>query len=106
MSASNSLTRILEINRLTGTNYRDWLRNLKIVLSCEKIGYVLDNDISTFPARPTANQRATHEKWTDDDIKVKCCIMASMLEPTHAAENLKKFRWQRKRHARDQPFIA
>ena len=93
MSASNPLTRILETNRLTGTNYKDWLRNLKIVLDCEKIGYILDSDISTLPTRPTDVQRQMHQKWMDDDIRVKCYMMASMsneLQCQH--ENLKTAR--------------
>ena len=50
MSASNPLVRIFETNRLTDTNYKDWLKNLKIVLTFEKIGYVLNQDT---PALPT-----------------------------------------------------
>ena len=93
MSASNPLTRILETNRLTGTNYKDWLRNLKIVLNCEKIGYVLENDIPRLPARPTDDQRETHQKWTDDDIRVKCYIMASMINELQCQhENIKTAR--------------
>ena len=44
MSAPIPLVRILESNRLTGLNYRDGLRNLKIVLISEKLGYGLDQD--------------------------------------------------------------
>ncbi|XP_020081118.1 uncharacterized protein LOC109704754 [Ananas comosus] len=32
----------------------------------------------TLPNRPTADQRATQEKWTDDDNKVRCYILASI----------------------------
>ena len=56
MSASNPLTCILETNRLIGINYKDWLRNLKIVLTSEKIGYVFDQDIPVLPAHPTTNK--------------------------------------------------
>ena len=37
MSTSNPLALILETNHLTGTNFKDWLKNLKIVLTSEKI---------------------------------------------------------------------
>ena len=42
MASSFLLRSILDTNKLTGTNYVDWLRNLKIVLSQEKLSYILD----------------------------------------------------------------
>ena len=42
MASSLSFHSILDTNKLTGTNYVDWLRNLKIVLSQEKLSYILD----------------------------------------------------------------
>ena len=42
MASSLSLRSILDANKLTGPNYVDWLRNLKIVLSQEKFFYILD----------------------------------------------------------------
>ncbi|MQL99994.1 hypothetical protein Taro_032711, partial [Colocasia esculenta] len=42
MSLANPLRSILDANRLTGPNYIDWLWNLRIVLTMEKIAYVLD----------------------------------------------------------------
>ena len=62
MSAFNPSIRILETNRLTRNNYKDWLKNIKIVLSSEKIGYVLDQDSPTMPNHPTAEQHVTLEK--------------------------------------------
>ena len=53
MSASNPLARILETNRLTGTNYKDWLRNLRIFLTFEKIGYVLDQNAAALSVHST-----------------------------------------------------
>ena len=47
MSLSNPLRGILDVNRLTGPNYTDWLRNLRIVLTAEKIVYVLDTVMPT-----------------------------------------------------------
>ena len=54
MLASNPLARILKINHLTGTNYKDWLRNLKIVLTFEKLGHVLDQESIVLSNHPTA----------------------------------------------------
>ncbi|MQM11802.1 hypothetical protein Taro_044712 [Colocasia esculenta] len=42
MSSGNPLRGILDANKLTGPNYLDWLRNLKIVLRSERIAYVLE----------------------------------------------------------------
>ena len=58
----NSLARILEINHLIDTNYKDWLRNLKIILTSEKLSYILDQDLVVLLNRPTTEQRAVFEK--------------------------------------------
>ena len=78
MSGTNPLARILETNRLTGLNFKDWLRNIKIVLSFEKLSHVLDQDIPVLPDHPNARQTAAHEKWVDDNNKVRCYMLASM----------------------------
>ena len=78
MLASNPLVRILETNHLTGTNYKDRLRNLRIVLISEKLDHVLDHKLIVLPNHPTAEQKATFEKWMDEDSRVKCYVLASM----------------------------
>ena len=78
MSVSNPLARIIETNRLIDINYKDWLKNLRIVLISEKIGYVFDQDAPVLPAHPTAEQRAALDKWMDDNLRVKCYMLASM----------------------------
>ena len=42
MASSLSLRSILDANKLTGPNYVDWLRNLKIALNQEKLSYILE----------------------------------------------------------------
>ena len=78
MSASNPLARIFESNHLIGTNYKDWLRNLRIVLTSEKLGHVLDQEPIVLPNHPTIEQSAAFEKWIDEDSRVKCYVLASM----------------------------
>ncbi|URE11047.1 hypothetical protein MUK42_18867 [Musa troglodytarum] len=56
MSLSNPLHGILDANRLTGPNYMDWLHNLRIVLTTEKIMYILDTMI------PTPNEGASEDE--------------------------------------------
>ncbi|XP_031116550.1 uncharacterized protein LOC116020210 [Ipomoea triloba] len=88
--ALNPLSKILEENKLTGPNFTDWLRNLRIVLNLEKIGYVLIQDpplIGIIPDDADADvdqlvvhnaNVATFEKWKDDDLRAKSYILASM----------------------------
>ena len=78
MAASNPLAKILDINCLTGPNFTDWLRKLRIVLNFEKLAYVLDTEAPAVPENSTAQQTAARNKWTDDDMKVKCYMLASM----------------------------
>ncbi|RWV91776.1 hypothetical protein GW17_00045905 [Ensete ventricosum] len=56
MSLTNPLHGILDANRLTGPNYTDWLRNLRIILTTEKITYVLDIIV------PTLEEGASKDK--------------------------------------------
>ena len=62
MSASNPLVRIFETNRLTSINYKDWLKNLRIILTFKRLGHVLDQKPIVLPNRPTTEQRDTFEK--------------------------------------------
>ena len=47
-----SLRSILENDKLNGTNFLDWYRNLRIVLRQERKEYILDQPI---PEEPAAN---------------------------------------------------
>jgi hypothetical protein len=47
-----SLRTILEKDKLNGTNYMDWIRNLRIVLKAEKKEEVLDTPL---PKEPDEN---------------------------------------------------
>ncbi|KAJ8755505.1 hypothetical protein K2173_019303 [Erythroxylum novogranatense] len=79
MSTNLSLRSIMDANKLTGPNFSDWLRNLKIVLRQEKKLYILDNELPPEPA-----QDATNEDWEyyqshiDDNEQVTCVMLASM----------------------------
>ena len=78
MSALNPLARIFESNRLTGTNNNDWLRNLRIILTSEKLDHVLNQKPLVLPNCPTAKQRNAYKKWTDEDSRIKCYVQPSM----------------------------
>ncbi|KAH9750809.1 Integrase catalytic domain-containing protein [Citrus sinensis] len=76
---NNLLARILENYRLTGPNYVDLFRNLRIVLNYERISYVLDtSNLNEIPEGASEADRVTYQKWQDDDLSAKSYILASM----------------------------
>ena len=79
-SSTLSLRSILEKDKLTGTNFLDWFRNVRIVLTQERKLYVLENPI---PAQPAANapraQRDADEKHVNDSVDVACLMLATMV---------------------------
>ncbi|KAK4420098.1 Retrovirus-related Pol polyprotein from transposon TNT 1-94 [Sesamum alatum] len=77
--SKNPLSTILETNIFNGTNYNDWLRNLRIVLDYENQGYVMDEPLPrTLPEGSTPEERETFETWHKDNRKVRSVILASM----------------------------
>ena len=70
---------ILKQNQLTGKNYVDWKRNLMIVLTVEKIDFVLEED---WPEQRTEtaskDMRDAYDKWVAADKLARCYILASM----------------------------
>ncbi|CAL5364170.1 unnamed protein product [Camellia sinensis] len=79
MNNFNLLSKILDDNRLTGSNYVDWKRNLTIVLTAEKLNHVLTTDPPALPeADATNEQREAVRKWHEADDVAKCYILASM----------------------------
>ncbi|KAK4383005.1 hypothetical protein Sango_2818800 [Sesamum angolense] len=77
--SKNLLTLIMETNKLKGTNYNDWLRNLRIVLNFENQGYVLDKPLRTaLPEGSSPVERTTFKKYFEDNGKVCIIILASM----------------------------
>ena len=84
MKSSNLLSVILDQNRLTGPNFIDWLRNLKVVLASEKIIYVLNQSPpATLRDEASQEEHITLEKWNDDDLQARCIMWASMNTEIH-----------------------
>ena len=80
MASSNPLTRLLDSNKLTGTeNFHDWELNLKLILESEKLSYVVDNPLP-IDIDPTSNpeEHVTFNKWKDDNLKVKSYMLGSV----------------------------
>ncbi|KAL0457700.1 UNVERIFIED_CONTAM: hypothetical protein Slati_0397200 [Sesamum latifolium] len=69
----------METNKFNGTNYNDWLKNLRIVLDFKNQGYVLDKPLpAILPEGSSPEERLTFEKWHEDNHKVRSIILASM----------------------------
>ncbi len=76
---SNILASILDHNRLTGPNLSDWLRNLKLILNLERIGYILDSKVpGPLPLEATQEEHDILDKWKEHDMRAKCYMLSSM----------------------------
>jgi hypothetical protein len=76
---SFSLRPILEKDKLNGTNYMDWIRNLRIGLRAERKEEVLYTPLPEVPAKdapPVA--KATYKKAMDTNLEVSCLMLACM----------------------------
>ena len=83
MASNNTQTfllwSILEKDKLNGTNFIDWSRNLRIVLKQEKKLEVLEQALPNEPARNATNaQRKEFEKKRNDYNDVTCLMLATM----------------------------
>ena len=79
MASSLSLWGILDSNKLTDSNYVDWLKNLKIILTQEKLSYILDiPEPQEVGDDATEEEVSTYRMWKNDSLTVKYIILASM----------------------------
>ena len=79
MTSNINLQYILDSNKLTGSNFLDWLRNLRIVLKEERITYVLDGPFPGFPiVDGSESVWRAYQNHLDDDMMVRCIILSSM----------------------------
>ena len=89
MSTFVNLRSILDANKLTETNFMDWLRNLRIILKAEKIAYVLDAPLLVSPSVDAyVGDQITYKQHLDDTIITACIMLASMspgLQKQHEA---------------------
>ena len=75
-----TLQSILEKDKLNGTNFLNWSRNLRIVLKQERKSYVLDIAIPPVASSnaPRA-QKDAYEKHLNDSVDVKCLMLATVV---------------------------
>jgi len=78
-SSGFNLRSILDKEKLSGTNFTYWYRNLRIVLKQEKKKYVLEQ---SYPEEPedgaSAADRMAYEKHCNDLLDVGCLMLATM----------------------------
>ena len=79
MNNNMNLRNILFDNKLTGSNFMDWVQNLRIILRQEKLFYVLENPIPSEPAPDDdVAVKDAYQKHSDDYESVCCLMLASM----------------------------
>lgn len=74
-----SVRSVLEKDKLTGNNFLDWSRNLRIVLRQERKFYVVEiPPPAPLPANATSAQQNAYQKHIDDATDVACLMLATM----------------------------
>ena len=69
----SGLKLILEKNKLTGPNYEDWLRNLNLALTYDKVHYVTTTKAPVeLSDDSTDADKAIMETWEKDNTHAKC----------------------------------
>ncbi|KAJ8761575.1 hypothetical protein K2173_004351 [Erythroxylum novogranatense] len=69
----------MDSNKLTGPNFLDWLRNLRIVLRSEELGYILDVPLPDAPAVDASDEdQKAYRKHLKDSDMATCIMLASM----------------------------
>src|SRR5664279_2995470 len=77
--SSFALRSILEKDKLNGTNFTNWYRNLRIVLKQEKKEHVLDNPLPGEPGDDeSAAARTAYRKARDESTEISCLMLAHM----------------------------
>ncbi|KAJ1253466.1 hypothetical protein BS78_K167000 [Paspalum vaginatum] len=79
LSSSFTLRSIFEKEKLNGTNFIDWIQNLRIGLKQERKEYVLENPIPAVPATSASRaEKDAYKKHSDDAVDVTCLMLATM----------------------------
>jgi hypothetical protein len=74
-----SLRTTLEKDKLNGTNYTDWIRNLRTILKAKKKEEVLDTPLLEEPdENATLAEKNAYQKAWDVDLEVGCLMLACM----------------------------
>ncbi|KAK6160425.1 hypothetical protein DH2020_003806 [Rehmannia glutinosa] len=76
---AHPLSMILSKNQLVGENYIDWKRYLMIVLTAEKLKFMLIEPCPiVLTGESSAEQNEAYDKWTHSDEMARCYILGSI----------------------------
>ena len=79
MASFSPLVTILNQNKLTGSNYVDWKRNLDIVLTVEEHKFVLNQRCPNFPSLDAASEeKQRYDRWQKSNEMAKCYILVAV----------------------------
>ena len=73
-----NLMSLLTKKELTGPNYLDWIRTLRIALRFDELEYVLDNELPILDQTATPKEKADYLQHDKDSNKVACLMLATM----------------------------
>ena len=74
-----ALKSILEKDKLNGTNFTTWYRNLRIVLKHDKKEHVLEDPLPEEPAdNASAIAKNAYQKLIDESTEISCLMLACM----------------------------
>lgn len=78
-SNKNPLQSVLEKEKLNGTNFFNWYRNLRIVLNGENKLYVLEQQLPEEPAsNAPRSERDAFKKHDEDSLDISCLMLMAM----------------------------
>ena len=73
------MSSLLDKYLLTGSNYIDWLRNVRIVLRTESLLHILDGPIPSVPSdNASQKERDAFNKYMSQRAQVQGILLASM----------------------------
>ncbi|XP_024031025.1 uncharacterized protein LOC112094433 [Morus notabilis] len=76
---ASALSSILNKHTLTDENFTDWKRNLNIVLTFEKLNFILNTPCPPEPLVDAPNEIfLAYQCWKDSNDMARCYMMASM----------------------------
>ena len=79
-----ALKSILEKDKLNGTNFTTWYRNLRIVHKHDKKEHVLEDLLPEEPAdNASTTTKNAYQKLIDESNEISCLMLASMESDLH-----------------------
>ena len=81
-----AMSTLLDKYTLTGSNYIDWLRNVRIVLRTESLLHVLEEPVpDERPINAPQEQIDAFKKYMGQEAQVQGVLLASMSSDTNAS---------------------